>query len=136
MSNRADLEKAMVKFLEFRNRPDLEAMLGMFHPQASFCISGTPKLGAFTQRVTMSDTLPEAISHLIDVWDLNGVEVVSMHIDDDTLFIHRAGTVKHIPTNVSFQTEFMDKVTFRNGLIIDYTQFVDTYGIAKVAGMG
>lgn len=135
MSNRADLEKAMVKFYELRNRPDLEAVLGMLHPQASFCISGTPKLGAFTRRVTMSDTLPEAISHLLDVWDLSGVETVSMHIDGDTLLIHRAGAVRHIPTNASFQTEFMDKVTFNNGLIIDYTQFVDTYEIAKVAGI-
>lgn len=133
MGNRTDLEKAVIKFYEFRSQPSLEAILQMFHPKGSFRISGTPKLGPFTQRVNMPETLPAAVAHLLDVWDLSKVKTVDLHIDGDTVLIHRAGTVTYIPTKTSFHTEFMDKVTFKDGLIIDFTEFVDTYDIAGVA---
>jgi ketosteroid isomerase-like protein len=53
----------------------------------------------------------------------------------DTVYVHRAGTVVYQPDGSTLETEFMDKLTFRDGKIIEYLQFVDTFAIAKLLGL-
>ncbi len=39
------------------------------------------------------------------------------------------------PTNTQFDTEFLDVIRVSDGKIIQYTQYLDTHHIAKIAGL-
>jgi ketosteroid isomerase-like protein len=135
MSDRSALEAAAANFYEKRGRADLEEALKLYHPDCSFRLVGTDQLGAFTQPVQTLEALRGTAKHLFETWDLSGLHSVSVNVDGDTVFVHRAGPVRHTPSDTSFDTEMMDVFTFKDGLILDYKQFVDTYKVAEVTGI-
>ena len=136
MSNRDELANAVAAFYETRNSARPEDVLRLLDPTCSFRIVGTDKLGPFTQMVNTPETVERAAKVLFENWDLSGLRVVSLHVDGDTVFAHRAGTVRYIPGGTSFDTEILDKITFKDGLIVEFLQFADTFHVAQVAGLG
>ena len=135
MADRNALEKVVAEFYDARGKRDLEKSMSFFCDNCYFRIVGTDKLVPFTQATGTRAELTEMARGLFDNWDLKDLETVKVYVDGNVALIHRAGNVKH-RSGTSFHTEMMDKLTFENGKIVEYLQFLDTYQIAKVAGFG
>lgn len=136
MTDSADLHRLTEEFYALRNADDpVQDMLDRFAPDGCFQILGPDRLGPFTQRWEGLDALRAAATQLVGTWDLSGMFNVGKYADGDTIVTHRKGKVRFIPTGHEFETEFMDKIIFRDGKIVDHVQFVDTLAIAEAAGL-
>ena len=136
MSNRETLLKAVEDFYESRARAHIEDHLNHIHPECYYRIVGTDRLGPFTQAAATPESIRAAAQATFDAWDMSGLRIVTFNTDGDTAFIHRSGRVRFIPDDSkSLDTELMDKITFKDGKVVEYLQFVDTYAVAKVIGL-
>lgn len=136
MTDRATLLNTLNEFYDARGNRDLEKAMSFVHPDCCFRIVGTDDLAPFTQAVRTFPLINEAAIQLFAMWDLKGMHTVKAYFDDNVALVHRAGTVTHRPSGLSFESEFMDKFTFEDGKVIEYLQLIDTYQVAKVAGFG
>jgi len=135
MANSADLRALTEEFFAIRDTKDpVQDILDRFAPDGCFQILGPARLGAFTQKCEGHDAVRVAATALVGDWDLSGLANV-IYTDGDTTLTHRKGKVRFNPTNHEFETEFIDKMTFRDGKIVEYVQFLDTMGIAEAVGM-
>jgi ketosteroid isomerase-like protein len=136
MTDRSILQDTLRDFYDARGNRDLDKAMSFVHPDCCFRIVGTESLAPFTQTVRTIPRINDAAVALFEMWDLQGMRTVNAYFDGDVALVHRAGSVTHRPTGQSFESEFMDKFTFKDGKVIEYLQFIDTYQIAKVAGFG
>jgi ketosteroid isomerase-like protein len=134
MIDREAFKKTIVNFYDARARSEYAETLSHLHQDCSFRIVGTPALKPFTRTVNSLLEIDKTTMDLFDDWDLSGLKSDSVHIDGDTAHVHRSGTVTFKPTKTTFETELMDKFVIKDGKIVEYLQFTDTYQIAKHAG--
>jgi ketosteroid isomerase-like protein len=135
MTDRGTLESTIGEIYRARDADDIDALMNWVDPACSFRIVGTGRLGPTTQKVDDCASLRATLMALMENWDLTGVGNTGLCIEGDTVFVHRAGTVRFIPTDTRFDTEFVDKFTFRNGRVVELTEFVDTLSVAEAAGL-
>jgi ketosteroid isomerase-like protein len=134
MMDRSELERTARAFYRARNDNDLEAMMSFVDPDASFHIVGNYRLGPLTHVVDGHSEIRARFSDLVDAWDLSGLSFDSMYVDGDTVLVHRTGSVRFKSDDSHFDTEILDKLTFRDGRVIEFTEFVDTLMAAEVIG--
>lgn len=138
MTDRQAILAAVENHYAMRNTEDPAKVLATIHPDCCHRIVGTDRLAPFTQ-VNRGDeeTLRKAVDSLVRDWDLSGLQNLNIYIDEqqNTAVIQRKGTVLHKASGIKFDTELVDKLTFRDGRIVEYDQFVDTYHVAKEMGM-
>ena len=114
-----------------RSKADLEGLIRFLHPDGVFHIVGSEQLLPFTQRLEGAYLVRPVVGQLLSEWDMSQVENVSIHESGDTVYVHRRGNVIYSPDGSSLNTEFIDKLTFRDGLVVEYLQFLDTYAVAR-----
>lgn len=134
MTDRSELERTVRAFYRARNDNDIDAVMKHVDPDATFRIVGSYRLGPLTHMVEGAAEIRARFTDLMAAWDLSDLDVESVHVDGDTVLIHRNGPVHFIPKDVFIDTEMLDKVTFSNGRIIEYTEFVDTLMAAEMVG--
>lgn len=134
MTDRRELERTVRAFYRARNDHDIDAIMSMVDPEASFRIAGNYRLGPLTHSVDGASEIRARFSDLMASWDLSDMDFDSIYIDGDTAIVHRAGPVRFIPQDSFFDTEMMDKLTFRDGRVIEFTEFVDTLQAAEIIG--
>jgi len=112
-------------------------VLATIHPECCHRIVGNDRLAPFVQVNRGEDALRKAVDSLVGEWDLSGLQNLNIYIDEqqNTALIQRKGTVLHKGTGIKFDTEMIDKLAFKDGRIVEYDQFVDTYHVAKEMGM-
>jgi ketosteroid isomerase-like protein len=126
MSNQGKLQE----FYDARAKFDKARHLSFVHPECVYRIVGSDMLHPFTRVWKTISEIEEAATVTFDAWDLSQLETVSIHESGDTIYVHRRGNVGFRPDNSSMPTEFIDKLTFKDGAIIEYLQFVDTFHVA------
>lgn len=135
MSDKTAIREFVEKFWELRNVPDTDGMFAMMSPEFHFYICGTDQLSPLTQHASDPEQVRTAITALVRDWDLSGVKALSIHVDGETAFVHRRGEIRHIPSGQVINTEFLDKITVRDGSLVEYIEFVDTFLIARTCGL-
>lgn len=135
MSDSAATRDLVEKFWKLRNIPDTSAMLALMSPDFHFQICGADQLHPLTQPASNPEQVRATITALVRDWDLSGVKTLSIHAAGETAFVHRKGDVRHIPSGRVIDTEFMDKITVRDGRLVEYLEFVDTFLIARTCGV-
>ncbi|MDI7861941.1 nuclear transport factor 2 family protein [Rhizobiaceae bacterium n13] len=135
MTDRSELEKVVHAVYAARDRDDLDAMMSYFDPSCSFRVAGGDRLDTTMQKVDREEALRATFRSLIDVWDLSGVKTIAIHVDGDTAFAHRAGEVRFVPTGDTDDAEYIDKITFRDGRVVEVVEFIDTLAVARRAGL-
>ncbi|THK34385.1 nuclear transport factor 2 family protein [Ensifer sp. MPMI2T] len=133
MTDRSELESMMHAIYQARADNDLDALMAHVHPACSFRIAGSDRLGPMAQKVEGEEAVRLNFKALMDAWDLSKVGTLALHIDGETVLAHRAGEVRFVPSDARFETEFIDKVTFRDGLMVEIMEFVDTLQLMEVA---
>ena len=137
MTDRQSILAAVENYYAMRNTKDSARVLAAFHPDCCHRIVGTDHLAPFTQVNRGGDALRTAVDGLVSAWDASGLRNVNVYVDErqSTALVQRKGIVRHYETDIEFDTEMIDKLVFRDGQIVEYDQFVDTYQVAQEMGM-
>jgi ketosteroid isomerase-like protein len=135
MSDHEMMEKTVREIYAVRNKNDVDAIMRLLGPSCCFQVKGTDRLEAFTQRYDTPEAVRGMIGELVRNWDLSGLET-TIYQCGDTVFAHRAGKLTFIATETTVETEILDKITFKDGKVVEFVEFADTYMLAQVAGLG
>lgn len=135
MTERSVLEDIVRALYLARNANDVDTIMAHLDPDFSFRMAGSGRLGTMALAVNTPETVRGTFLNLMQSWDLSGMETTGMYVDGDTVVVHRSGSVRFIPSETRERTEFIDKFTFRNGRVIDLTEFVDTLFVAETIGL-
>jgi ketosteroid isomerase-like protein len=134
MTDRETLEGIVNKLYEARAVNDIDSVMSHTGPGFSFCILGSGKLSPMAQRVSEPAAVDAAVRGLVADWDMSKIETTRIYVDGDTVFAHRAGPIRY-KGGKEIQTEYLDRFTFKDGKIIDLTEFVDTLMVAETVGL-
>ncbi|MBY5361086.1 SnoaL-like domain-containing protein [Rhizobium leguminosarum] len=135
MTAKHDMKKLVEEIYAVRDRGDVEATLALIGEDCTFRIVGNTRLAPISTESSGHD-FRQAIAQLITVWDLSKIRT-GIYVDEDEqmVFAHREGEVRHIPSGVSFHTEFVDKIHFRDGKPVKIVEFVDTLQVVETSQM-
>ncbi|TAV05437.1 nuclear transport factor 2 family protein [Rhizobium ruizarguesonis] len=135
MTAKHDMKKLVEEMYAVRDRGDVEATLALIGEGCTFRMVGNTRLAPFSTE-SSGHAFRQAITQLITVWDLSNIRI-AIYVDEDEhmVFAHREGEVRHIPSGVSFHTEFIDKIHIRDGKLVKIVEFVDTLQVAETAKM-
>lgn len=136
MTAKHDMKKLVEEIYAVRDRGDIEGTLALIGDDCTFRMVGNTRLVPFSTE-SSGQTFRRMIAQLITEWDLSGIKTAGIYVDEDEnmVFAHREGEVKHIPSGVSFYTEFVDKIHFRDGKPVKIVEFVDTLQVAETTQM-
>ena len=135
MPRSSELKRTVQALYRARIANDIDTIMAQLDPEFSFRIAASGRLGPMAMAVNTPESVRSTFLDLMDSWDLSGMKTVGTYVDGDTVVTHRSGTVRFIPSETEAQTELIDKFTFRNGRIIDLTEFVDTLFVAETIGL-
>jgi len=133
MTAKHDMKKLVEEMYAVRDRGDAEGTLALLGEGCTFRMVGNMRLAPFSIE-SSGHAFRQAITQLITVWDLSKIRT-AIYVDEDEhmVFAHREGEVRHIPSGVSFHTEFVDKIHFRDGKPVKIVEFVDTLQVAETS---
>ena len=114
-----------------RDANDADAASTYFHPDCVFQIMGSEALHPFTRQILGKAALKDVMRALVENWDFSGVRSIQTLVDGNTVVVRRKGGVRHIPTNTILDTEWVDIFSVKNGLIHEFSEFVDTHLVAE-----
>ncbi|MCJ9696516.1 nuclear transport factor 2 family protein [Rhizobium sp. PRIMUS64] len=136
MTAKHDMKKLVEEIYAVRDRGDVEATLALIGGDCTFRMVGNTRMAPFSTE-SSGHAFRQAITQLITVWDLSNIRTAGIYVDEDEqmVFAHREGEVRHIPSGVSFHTEFVDKIHFRDGKPVKIVEFVDTLQVAETTQM-
>lgn len=134
MTDRETLEGIVNKLYEARAVNNIDALMSHTGPGFSFCLVGSGKLAPMAQRVSERAAVDSAIRGLVEDWDMSKIKTTRLYVDGDTVFAHRAGPIRY-RGGQEIHTEYLDRFTFRDGKIVDLTEFVDTLMVAETVGL-
>jgi ketosteroid isomerase-like protein len=117
-----------------RQKNDAEAALAFFHPDIRFRIVGSASLKPMTDPIIGLDAFRQALPRMAREWDWSQFPIKSLVVDGETAVVHSVGPLKHLPSGKVLQTEILDKLTLRDGKIIEFDEFVDTHAVAELLG--
>ncbi|MEI2299863.1 nuclear transport factor 2 family protein [Ensifer sp. MJa1] len=135
MPRSSELKRAVQALYRARIANDIDTIMAQLDPEFSFRIAASGRLGAIAMAVNTPESVRSTFLDLMDSWDLSGMKTIGTYVDGETIVTHRSGTIRFIPSDTEAETEFIDKFTFRNGRIIDFTEFVDTLFVAETIGL-
>jgi ketosteroid isomerase-like protein len=133
--DRRKIEEFIQANYRSRRAGDLDAVLKHFHREAEFRIAGSDALKPFTQSIRGEANLRKTFAEMFPTWDWSKFHIQSVHVDGDTAFVHSSGELRHTPSGKLMHTEILDRIRFKDDLIIDLTEFVDTHLVSEVLGM-
>jgi ketosteroid isomerase-like protein len=125
-----DLKKIVADAYEARTRGDVDGTMQYFAEDCSFHIAGSPALGSMCQKIHGSAALRPLMEALITRWDFSGLRTTDMWVDGNTVIARRSGPIRDVATGDVSDTTFVDLISFHNGRIAAFEEFVDTHLIA------
>jgi ketosteroid isomerase-like protein len=133
--DRAAIESLVRKSYENRRKNDVQATLACFHPQAVFHLSGPESIAPVTKRLMGHAEIGEAFKGMFEAWDWSNFPIESILIDGDRVAVHCKGTLKFTPTGKTIDTQIVDLIRVKDGVIVDFIEFCDTLSAAQMMGM-
>ncbi|MBB2674844.1 ketosteroid isomerase [Rhizobium sophoriradicis] len=136
MTSTHEMKKRVEEIYAVRGRGDIEGTLALLGENCTFRIVGNTRMAPFSTE-TGGPAFRQAITQLINDWDLSGMRTAGIYADEDheVVVAHREGEVRHIPSGVRFRTEFIDKIHFSGGKPVKIVEFLDTLQVAETSQM-
>ena len=106
--------------------------MSFFHTDAVFRIVGNPELGDISQTLRGQDELRSAMVEMCKALDSTGLPITDIIVEEDRAVVHTIGEMHHPPTGGRFEYEILDKLTFKDGKIIEFIEFLDTHRVHKL----
>ena len=126
MSSRSEVETVVNKAFVARHLNDAKAVSPLFAEACSFRILASERLGPLFREIRGRASVVDMVAALSQAWDMTGMKITNAWIDGDTAIVRRAGTIRYVPRNTTFETVILDIVKVKDGKIIAVEEFVDT----------
>jgi len=126
MTDRETIKTLVSQAYEVRNKGDLEALIGFFHPDASFTIAGENRLTTAAATVRGHNALRQALGGLISAFEFIQRDIVNLVVDGDRCACHSRARVRFVPKDRVATTDILDLFKFDNGKIVEFIEFADT----------
>ncbi len=110
----------------------VDEALDFFDPDAVFRIVANPGMGDIGRSIRGHDQLRTQLEELFKVWDWKDFPIRTIAVEGDTAFVHSSGIMHFTPTGKDVQTEALDILRFKNGKIVEFTEFADTHLVASL----
>lgn len=135
---RDQIETLLTETYAARRAQDGPRCAAGFHPDIQFQIVADKVFGPIADPINGMDQLCAAMDELCATWDWSEFPVKTMVIDmvadPVRAVVNSAGVITHIPSGQRLELETLDMHTFRDGKIVEFREFFDTYKLAQVAG--
>jgi ketosteroid isomerase-like protein len=132
---RTAIEDLIARAYRSRNAGNIGAILECFHPDVKFRIAGSSDLQPLTSPQAGHAAFGGLLKVLVDTWDLTGLVMRIVCVEGDRAVVHRTGAITHIPSGKSITTDIVDPLTFADGRIEGFDEYLDTYAVARAAGI-
>lgn len=134
MTGRAAIEALIKDAYEARHRGDLDAVMGYFHRDCSYRLSGASAPAPMFMQPTGHAAVRAQMAELIGAFVFSNVETLALTIEDDRAALHWRADVLCVPSGRSAPFEIMDLFTIADGKILSLVQFTDTAGVTQLTG--
>jgi ketosteroid isomerase-like protein len=134
MTEYAKIEAVIESLYSARRNNYIDTLMAGFDANCTFRIAGSERLGPITQRIRGREQLREVMLDLMKMWDFTEMKTDSVHIVGEVAVAHRSGRIRFVPTGKTVETELIDKISFKDGKVIDFVEFADTLLVAETIG--
>jgi len=124
MGNRETMLEVILQAYAARGRGDLEGLLAAFHPEGAFTLVGDAKSLQVTGRVQGHRNLRDTFGGFIAAFKFVERQILSEVVEADRAAVHSRLTVQY--SDKIRTTGCLDLFEFREGKIIELTEFADT----------
>ena len=131
-ASQPELKAIVMDAYDARRRENVDEIMSFFHPDAVFRIVANPELGDISQTLRGLDELTAAMVEMCKAWDWTGLPITDIVVEGDRAVVHTIGEMHHAPTGGRFDYEILDKLTFKDGKIIEFIEFLDTHRVHKL----
>lgn len=116
----------MRKGYEGRVRGDVDAIVGIFTPDAKFKLNASAPQQTVALATEGVGGLRNALTQLVNAFEFQSCDIVDAVVEGSKAAIRIRFKVRSRQTDNVAVTKSLDLVEFRDGKIASYTQFFDT----------
>ena len=124
MGNRETMLEVILQAYAARGSGDLEGLLAAFHPEGVFTLVGDAKSLQVAGRVQGHRNLRDTFGGFIAAFKFVDRQILSEVVEADRAAVHSRLTVQY--NDKIRTTDCLDLFEFREGKIIELTEFADT----------
>lgn len=132
MTDRQAMEDLLEALYAARVRGDLEGVVKLFAPNASFKVAGSDRASPMPTLVKGEADIRSLMQAMIESFELSDFTILDMLIDGSSAAIRWQTTIHYPVTGQIFTTEIADFITMDNGQVTSFIEFIDTALAAKV----
>ena len=111
----------------------LDELVGYLAPDVTLRFPGTSSNEILARTSGSRDSVREHLAALLREWRWTDIDVMSIVIEGDRAVVHAKQFVVHTPSGTPSASEVVDLITFRDGQITEFVEFVDTALVASMA---
>jgi ketosteroid isomerase-like protein len=126
MGDRASVEKVVKDAYAARKAKDLDAIVSMFTPNATFRLAGSSAAFPGAVRARGEEELRASVGALIKVFDFLEQQMLVSVVEGNKAAVHWHVKLRHNPTGEVHETELFDLWTIEGGRVASLVQFCDT----------
>lgn len=130
-----DETEALIRRLhEIRRSNDAEKVAAFFHEDVVYSVAGCPGHSKLPCKLEGRDAYMPMLRMLAETFSWDGIEFHDIIVDGDRAAAFYTLTTTHTPSGEQFSTPVADQMTFRDGKIASFTQYIDTARVNGVMG--
>ena len=111
----------------------LDELVGYLAQDITLRFPGTSGNATLARPSGSQASAREQLVALLQEWRWTDIDVMTTVIEGDRAVVHAKQFVVHTPTGQPSATEVVDLITFRDGRITEFVEFVDTALVASLA---
>jgi ketosteroid isomerase-like protein len=126
MTDRKTIEAVIDRCYAARQKGDIETLMTAFDKDAAFGLAGSKEMVAAVGTARGHGAIRENMTGLIAAFDFIDRNIVCMVIDGERAAVHSRVKIKYVPSDRTFTTDLLDLFHFKDGKIVELTEFADT----------
>ena len=132
MTGRQSIEDLLEELYAARVRGDLDAVVKLFAPNATFQAAGTDDASPMPTLVKGNAGISSLMQGMITNFEVSDFTINEMLIDGPSAAVRWQATFLYTKTGRMFATELADFITVAGDQVVSFIEFLDTALAAKV----
>jgi ketosteroid isomerase-like protein len=130
--DRALFETRIRQMLELCAAGNLAAMMDHVSEDIVYEMVGNWSMFPFSQPVRGKEAFAHALGFIFTHFQSLGSDIHDIVVDGDRVAVRRTTRLRNIGTNLEDDIAVMDFVRFRDGLLVELTELVDSLAMARL----
>lgn len=126
MTDRKTMEAVIDRCYAARQKGDIETMMAAFDKDGAFGLAGSKEMVAAVGTAQGHEAIRESMTGLVAAFDFIDRNIICMVIDGERAAVHSRVRIRYVPSDRTFTTDLLDLFHFKDGKIVELTEFADT----------